>query len=106
MYSRCKGKIFFAKKLCFWANISLFFISAGYLFIKKGVSTQTKTLNLSINNENETKKGGYDEQEDNSQDPLQDIGDSTSIHARDGDVPVNKKMPATFSRHIGLNSSQ
>lgn len=37
------------------------------------------------------KKGGDYEEEGHSQDFLQDIRDSTSIHARDGDVPVNQK---------------
>lgn len=55
---------------------------------------------------NVTRKGGYDEQEYNSQDCLQDTGDNTSFHNRDGVVPVNKKVPAAISRHIGLNSSQ
>ncbi len=50
-------------------------------------------------------KGGDDEEEDDSQDRLQDIGVSTSFHARDGDVPV-KKVSAVLSRHIGMNSSQ
>ena len=42
-------------------------------------------------------KGGDDEEEDDSQDRLQDIGDSTSFHARDGDVPVNKNRGDCFA---------
>jgi len=52
------------------------------------------------------KKGGDYEEEGHSQDCLQDIRDSTSYHDRDGDVPVNKKVPAAIIRHIGMNSSQ
>ena len=52
------------------------------------------------------KKKGGDYEEESTQDCLQDIRDSTSYHDRDGDVPVNKKVPAAIIRHIGMNSSQ